>query len=93
MDSPGASEINHLNCIALQKWSQLIMIQCLLNKIFAKQKGPLIERPFSLLININYLRRLVFLSIPELGKLLYFFLPLPTGEPMRIIAQRNPMLD
>ncbi len=46
-----------------------------------------------LLLIADYLRRFVFLSIPELGKLLYFFLPLPTGEPMRIIAQRNPMLD
>ena len=46
-----------------------------------------------LLLLADYLRRFVFLSIPELGKLLYFFLPLPTGEPMRIIAQRNPMLD
>ena len=46
-----------------------------------------------LLLIADYLRRFVFLSIPELGKLLYFFLLLPTGEPMRIIAQRNPMLD
>ena len=46
-----------------------------------------------LLLLADYLRRFVFLFIPELGKLLYFFLPLPTGEPMRIIAQRNPMLD
>gem|GEM_PF-5003405 len=41
----------------------------------------------------NYFLRLVFLSIPELGKPLYFFLLLPTGEPMRIIAQRKPKFD
>ena len=84
-------------------WNQSPQLYCITNwliwfsvcriHIYAKQKGPLIERPFLFCIKIYYLRRLVFLSIPELGKLLYFFLPLPTGDPMRIIAQRNPMLD
>jgi hypothetical protein len=37
-----------------------------------------------------YLRRFVFASIPLTGSLLYFFLEFPTGEPTRIIAQRNP---